>query len=45
MKDPGWPADDGWGKMEQVVDGVEVHYVGNTRTREAVELKFKDRSR
>jgi hypothetical protein len=32
MRDPRWPAEDGWVKMEQTVDGVEVHYVYNTRT-------------
>lgn len=44
MKDPRWPAGDGWVKMEQTVDSVEVHYVWNTRTREAADFKFKDRS-
>ncbi|WP_176956584.1 MULTISPECIES: ALF repeat-containing protein [unclassified Streptomyces] len=32
------------GEMEQTVDGVEVHYVYNTKTREAADFKFKDRS-
>jgi RHS repeat-associated protein len=42
MKDPRWPAEDGWVKMEQTVDGVEVHYVYNTRTGAADDFKFKD---
>ncbi|MGW7408359.1 hypothetical protein ACWGI9_32510 [Streptomyces sp. NPDC054833] len=44
MKDPRWPASDGWVKVEQTVDGVEVHYAYNTRTREAADFKVKDRS-
>lgn len=44
MKDPRRPASDRWAKMEQTVDGVEVHYVYNTNTREAADFKFKDRS-
>ena len=42
MKDSRWPAEDGWVKMEQTVDGVEVHYVYNTRTGAADDFKFKD---
>ncbi len=44
MKDPRWPAKDGWVKMEQFVDDIEIHYVYNTRTRAAEDFKFKDRS-
>jgi len=44
MKDPRWPASDGWVKMEQTVDGVEVHYVWNKQTRTAADFKYKDRA-
>ncbi|MFF3401491.1 hypothetical protein ACFYW6_23640 [Streptomyces sp. NPDC002659] len=44
MKDPRWPAEDGWVKMEQVVNDVGIHYVYNTRTRASDDFKFKDRS-
>ena len=44
MNDPRWPAEDGWVKMEQTVDGVEVHYVYNPETRATDDFKFKDRS-
>ncbi|HEU5474693.1 MAG TPA: RHS repeat-associated core domain-containing protein [Actinophytocola sp.] len=42
MGDPRWSADDGWVKMEQTVDGVEIHYVYNTNTGVADDFKFKD---
>lgn len=42
MRDSRWSADDGWVKMEQTVDGVEIHYVYNTRTGVADDFKFKD---
>jgi hypothetical protein len=42
MRDPRWPAKDGWVKMEQTVDGVEIHYVWNERARMADDFKFKD---
>jgi hypothetical protein len=42
MKDPRWDADDGWVKMEQTVDGIEIHYVHNTRTGAYDDFKFKD---
>jgi filamentous hemagglutinin len=32
MKDPLWPASDGWVKMTQNVNGVRIHYVLNTLT-------------
>lgn len=44
MRDPRWPASDGWVKMEQSVNGVEIHYVWNTNTRQAADFKYKDRS-
>jgi hypothetical protein len=42
MTDPRWPAGDGWVKMEQTVNGVEIHYVYNTETGVADDFKFKD---
>ncbi|HET9138188.1 hypothetical protein [Actinophytocola sp.] len=42
MKDPRWGADDGWVKMSQTVDGVEIHYVYNFGTGVADDFKFKD---
>ena len=42
MNDPRWLADDGWVKMEQTVNGVEIHYVYNTITEVADDFKFKD---
>jgi filamentous hemagglutinin len=42
MNGPEWSAEDGWVKMEQTMDGVEIHYVYNPRTGEADDFKFKD---
>ncbi|WP_327300029.1 hypothetical protein [Streptomyces goshikiensis] len=44
MRDPRWPAEGGWAKMEMKVKEVEVHYVYNRQTMEAADFKFKDRS-
>ena len=44
MNDSRWPAEDGWVKMEQTVNGIEVHYVYNTVTGVSDDFKFKDRS-
>jgi RHS repeat-associated protein len=41
MNDPRWPADQGWIKMSQKVNGVEVHYNLNTQTGETADWKFK----
>ncbi len=35
-------AKDGWVKKAQNVNGVEVHYVENSRTGQRVDFKFKD---
>jgi len=35
-------AKDGWVKMAQNIGGVEVHYVRNTKTGQALDFKFKD---
>ena len=40
MSDPRWPAADGWVKMSQNVNGVEVHYVFNTVTKAVDDFKF-----
>jgi RHS repeat-associated protein len=40
MKDPRWPASGGWVKMRQNVNGVEIHYLRNTRTSETLDFKF-----
>jgi len=41
MNDPRWPASDGWVKMEQTVNGVEIHYVRNVQTGAVDDFKFK----
>jgi filamentous hemagglutinin len=41
MNDSRWPAADGWVKMSQVVNGVEIHYVRNTITGAVDDFKFK----
>jgi RHS repeat-associated protein len=40
MSDSRWPATEGWVKMAQNVNGVEIHYVFNTRTGLATDFKF-----
>jgi RHS repeat-associated protein len=40
MTDPRWLASDGWVKMAQNVNGVEIHYVWNTITRAVDDFKF-----
>ena len=40
MTDARWPASDGWVKMAQNVNGVEVHYVRNTVTGAVDDFKF-----
>jgi filamentous hemagglutinin len=41
MTDPRWPKSEGWVKMAQNVNGVEVHYVRNTKTGQVDDFKFK----
>jgi len=41
MNDPRWPDSQGWVKMRQNVNGVEVHYNLNTKTGEVADFKFK----
>ncbi len=40
MTDARWPATDGWVKMSQNVNGVEIHYVRNTFTGVVDDFKF-----
>jgi RHS repeat-associated protein len=40
MRDPRWPASEGWVKMRQHINGVKIHYVYNTITRVADDFKF-----
>ncbi len=41
MTDSRWPATNGWVKMTQNVNGIEIHYVRNTRTGDVDDFKFK----
>ncbi|MEZ4736341.1 MAG: polymorphic toxin-type HINT domain-containing protein [Caldilineaceae bacterium] len=41
MTDPRWPAQDGWVKMAQNHNGIEIHYTYNTITGAFDDLKFK----
>jgi RHS repeat-associated protein len=40
MKDPRWPASQGWVKMRQNINGIEIHYVRNTVTGAVADFKF-----
>lgn len=41
MTDPKWPGSQGWVKMAQNEDGVEIHYVKNLNTGAVDDFKFK----
>lgn len=41
MKDPRWHASEGWVKMARNIDGVEIHWLRNTRTNTVADFKFK----
>ncbi|MDR3413001.1 MAG: hypothetical protein P4L87_18960, partial [Formivibrio sp.] len=41
MTDSRWPGSEGWVKMTQNVNGVEIHYVRNVRTGAVDDFKFK----
>jgi filamentous hemagglutinin len=41
MNDARWPSNQGWVKMRQNVNGVEVHWVENTITGAVDDFKFK----
>lgn len=40
MRDSRWPSDQGWVKMRQNVNGVEIHYVRNVNTGAVADFKF-----
>lgn len=40
MSDPRWPAAEGWVKMRQNMNGIEIHYLLNTETEEVDDFKF-----
>ena len=40
MKDARWPAAEGWVKMAQVINGVNIHYVRNAITGFLDDFKF-----
>nr|WP_280839695.1 Hint domain-containing protein [Micromonospora sp. A200] len=40
--DPRWPRDKGWVKMEQTIDGIDVHYQYQITTGAVDDLKVKD---
>lgn len=42
MTDSRWPAADGWIKMTQNINEIEIHYLFNNRTQEVDDFKFKD---
>lgn len=42
MTDPRWPSEEGWVKMSENVNGVEVHYLKNTKTGQFDDFKFID---
>jgi len=42
MSDARWPASQGWVKMSQNVNGVEIHYVQNTVTGAVDDFKFPE---
>ena len=41
MNDLRWLASEGWVKMAQYINGIEIHYVYNTITQVADDFKFK----
>lgn len=41
MSDSRWLVNDGWVKMSKNVNGIEVHYVYNTKTGAFDDFKFK----
>ncbi len=41
MTDSRWPASEGWVKMGQNINGVEIHYVRNTKSGAVDDFKFK----
>lgn len=43
MTNTKWSKEDEWAKMAHNVNGVEMHYVKNTKTGEFDDFKFKDK--
>jgi hypothetical protein len=41
MNDQRWPSSEGWKKWSQIVNGTEIHYVGNSATGKFDDFKFK----
>ncbi len=41
MTDKRWPATEGWVKMSQNINGIEIHYVKNIKTNAVDDFKFK----
>jgi hypothetical protein len=41
MTDPRWPASAGWVKMQQILSGVNIHYLYNENTGATADWKFK----
>ena len=42
MTDTRWPGREGWVKMSQNINGIEIHYVRNTKTGAIDDFKFID---
>lgn len=42
MKDSRWPDKEGWIKKSKNVNGIEIHFVENTKTGQIDDFKFKD---
>ncbi len=42
ITDSKWHTSEGWVKMAQNINGIEIHYVRNTRTGQVDDFKFKD---
>ncbi|MGL5830055.1 MAG: hypothetical protein ACRC0L_10865, partial [Angustibacter sp.] len=40
MRDPRWPATEGWEKVEHIVKGITIHYVRNEKTGAVDDFKF-----
>jgi filamentous hemagglutinin len=41
LTDPRWPHSEGWRKMQQIINGVNIHYNLNVNTGETADWKFK----
>ena len=42
LKDSRWHSDDGWVKVQQKVNDINIHFVRNTKTGQVDDFKFKD---